>query len=83
MTQYQNALADMSNEAVEYVRGYLSSKRLDRPCFLLKNLSKRSIITSVGSSSLYEAAALAHDILYVGGEQRVCIPDCRRLRTFL
>lgn len=38
MTEYQNALADMSNEAVEYVRGIPVVKTFGQTVFPLKNL---------------------------------------------
>ena len=44
MKEYQNALDDMSNEAVEYVRGFPSSKPSGRPSFP----SKSSRIPSIG-----------------------------------
>lgn len=49
MTQYQNALADMSNEAVEYVRGIPVVRPSDKRYSLSKSLREPSTTTSVGS----------------------------------
>ena len=45
MKEYQNALDDMSNEAVEYVRGIPSSRPLDRPSSPLR--SSRDPLTGI------------------------------------
>ena len=44
MTEYQNALSDMSNEAVEYVRGIPVVKTFGQTVFSFKKL-KRLLIT--------------------------------------
>ena len=48
MREYQNALDDMSNEAVEYVRGIPVVKPLARPSFPLRNLKIPSTAIKYG-----------------------------------
>ena len=79
MTQYQNALADMSNEAVEYVRGIPVVKTFGQTVFSFKKFK--------GTIDNYERWVIAYTkqlrwpmtLLYAGDQQRVCVPDRRRL----
>ena len=72
------ALADMSNEAVEYVRGIPVVKTFGQTVYSFKKFKGASTITSAGSAYTIQAA-LAYDCLYAGNQQRVCVPDRRRL----
>ena len=81
MTQYQNALADMSNEAVEYVRGIPVVKTFGQTVFSFKKF-KGTIDNYELGHCLHQAAALAHDILHAGHQQRVRVPDRRRFPVF-
>lgn len=57
MTQYQNALADMSNEAVEYVRGIPVVKTFGQTVFSFKSLKILLIIMSDGLSPIQSGCA--------------------------
>ena len=57
MTQYQNALADMSNEAVEYVRVFPWSRPSDRRYSLSRSSRERSTIMSDGSLPIRNSCA--------------------------
>ena len=75
MAEYQNALDDMSNEAVEYVRGIPVVKTFGQTVFSFKKF-KGSIdrYWNLGDR-LYQAAAGADDVLHGGNQQRVRLFD--------
>ena len=52
MKEYQNALSNMSNEAVEYVRGIPVVKTFGQTIFSFKRFKPRSIIMKHGSSHI-------------------------------
>ena len=61
MTQYQNALADMSNEAVEYVRGIPVVKTFGQTVFSFKKFKGTIDNYEQWVIAYTQAAALAHD----------------------
>ena len=63
MKEYQNALDDMSNEAVEYVRGIPVVKTFGQTIFPLRSLGFNRPVQGVGDC-LHQAAAHAYDVLY-------------------
>ena len=75
MTQYQNALADMSNEAVEYVRGIPVVKTFGQTVFSFKKF--KAAIDNYERWTIAYTKQLRGPMMsvYAGGQQCVRVPD--------
>ncbi len=69
MKEYQNALDDMSNEAVEYVRGIPVVKTFGQTIFSFKKFKDSIDRYKVWVIAYTKATSDAHDVLH-GGHQR-------------
>ena len=78
MKEYQNALDDMSNEAVEYIRGIQVVKTFGQTIFSFKKFKD--------SIDRYQKWVIAytspHDVLYSRNQRCVCIFDRRRIAFY-
>ena len=81
MTEYQNALADMSNEAVEYVRGIPVVKTFGQTVFSFKKF-KAAIDNYEKWTIAYTKEMRGPMTLYTLAINSVFIPDRRRILAF-
>ena len=77
MEQYQNSLSDMSNEAVEYVRGVPRSKDFRADNLFFQTLQRRNRQLRKMGDYIHKGTASAHDVLYDCNQWCVRVFDCR------
>ncbi len=70
MTEYQNALSDMSNEAVEYVRGIPVVKTFGQTVFSFKKFKGNDRQLREVDDVVYARYARTDDAVYAGDKQR-------------
>ena len=75
MTEYQNSLSDMSNEAVEYVRGIPVVKTFGQTVFSFKRFKASIDNYEKLGDRIYKTAPSAYDVLYHGNQRRICVSD--------
>ena len=80
MKEYQNALSDMSNEAVEYVRGIPVVKTFGQTIFSFKRF--KATIDNYEKWVIAYTKALPYDVLYNRNQWCICLFNRRRYSLY-